>query len=115
MNKEQALAGLEKSRQALNQTIEGLSEGEMTQIQVEGVWTIKDLVGHITSWEEIVLQPLRRYADGDLFETNVLKDYLAWNDEQVALKQDIPLDAILKEATAVRDELVATANRLSTE
>ena len=65
MTKEQALDGLAKSRQALHQTIEGLSVEEMTHAQVEGVWTIKDVVGHITSWEEVVLQPLRRYADGE--------------------------------------------------
>lgn len=115
MTKEQTLAGLAKSRQALHQAIEGLSEQEMTQAQVEGVWTIKDLIGHITSWDAAVLQPLRRYADGRPFETAVLEDYLTWNDEQAALKQDVPLDAILEEATAVREALVATANQLSAE
>lgn len=115
MTKEQALAGLAKSRQALHQAIEGLSPEEMTQVQVEGVWTIKDVVGHITSWEEVILQPLRRFAGGGPFGTNVIEDYLAWNDEQAALKKDIPLDAVLDEATAIREELVATANRLSAE
>ena len=115
MTKEKTLAGLAKSRQALHQAIEGLSAEEMTQVQVEGVWTVKDVIGHITSWEEAVLRPLRRYADGNPFGTDVIKDYLAWNDEQAALKQDVPLDAILDKATAIREELVATANRLSAE
>ncbi len=115
MTKEQTLTALAQSRQALHQAIEGLSEQEMTQVQVEGVWTIKDVVGHVTSWEEVVLQPLRRYADGDPFGTDVIEDYLAWNDEQAALKKDIPLDAILEEANTIREELVATANRLSAE
>ena len=115
MTREETLERLAESRQALHQAIEGLSEEEMIQIPVEGVWTIKDVIGHITSWEEVVLNPLRRYADGDPFGTDILKDYLAWNDEQAALKKDIPLDAILNEATAIRKELIATANRLSAE
>ena len=63
----------------------------------------------------MLLEPLRRYAGGGPFETAVIEDYLAWNDEQAALKQDVPLDAILDEATAIRQELVETANRLSAE
>jgi hypothetical protein len=35
MTKEEALARLAESRQALHQAIEGLSEKEMTQVQVE--------------------------------------------------------------------------------
>ena len=112
MTKEEALARLAESRQALHQAIEGLSEEEMTQVQVEGVWTVKDVLGHIASWEETCLEPLRRYADGGPFEVQVIEDYLAWNDEQAARKRDVPLDAILDELATVRQGLVEAANRL---
>lgn len=52
MDKEVALTRLAESRQALRQATQGLSEDEMTQAQVEGVWTVKDVVGHVTSWEQ---------------------------------------------------------------
>jgi uncharacterized damage-inducible protein DinB len=115
MTKEEALARLAESRQALHQAIEGLSDEEMTQIQVEGVWTIKDVLGHIASWEETCLEPLRRYADGGPFEVKVIEDYLAWNDEQATRKQDVPLDAILDELATVRQELIEAASKLSAE
>jgi len=129
MTKEETLARLAESRQTLHQAIEGLSEEEMTQPQVEGVWTIpstllrtgKDVLGHIASWEETCLEPLRlrsgqalqRYADGGPFEVEVIEDYLTWNDEQAAHKRDIPLDAILDELVTVRQGLVEAASRLS--
>jgi uncharacterized damage-inducible protein DinB len=113
MSKERALKYLARSREELQQAIQGLSEDEMTQVPVEGVWTIKDVLGHLTSWEEALLQPLRSYADGGPFDGQVIEDYLAWNDEQAALKKDLSLDAILDELTSVRQKLVATANRLS--
>ncbi len=91
MTKEETLARLAESRRALHQASEGLSEEQITQVQVEGVWTIKDVLGHITSWEETCLEPLRRYADGGPFEVKVIEDYLAWNDEQAARKRDVPL------------------------
>jgi uncharacterized damage-inducible protein DinB len=113
MTKEETLARLAESRQALHQAIENLSEEEMTQIQVEGVWTIKDVLGHITSWEETCLEPLRHYADGSPFEVEVIEDYMAWNDEQATRKQDIPLDTALDELATVRQGLVEAVSRLS--
>jgi uncharacterized damage-inducible protein DinB len=113
MTKEETLARLAESRQALHQAIEGLSEEEMTQAQVEGMWTIKDVLGHIASWEETCLEPLRRYADGGPFEVQVIEDYLTWNDEQAARKRDVPLDAILDQLASIRQGLVAATSRLS--
>jgi len=113
MTKEETLARLAESRRALHQAIEGLSEVEMTQVQVEGVWTIKDVLGHITSWEEIYLEPFRRYADGGPFEVEVIEDYLIWNDVEAARKRDVPLDAILDKLATVRQEMVEAASRLS--
>jgi uncharacterized damage-inducible protein DinB len=113
MTKEEVLARLAGSRRALHQAIEGLSEEEMTQPQVEGVWTVKDVLGHIASWEETCLEPLQRYADGGPFEVEVIEDYMAWNNEQAARKRDIPLDTILDELATVRQGLVEAASRLS--
>jgi len=113
MTLEEALARLAESRRALRQAIEDLSEEEMTQVQVEGVWTVKDVLGHITSWEEVLLEPLRRYAEGGPFVAEVIQDDLAWNDEQAARKREVPLAAILEELAAIRRELVETAGRLS--
>jgi uncharacterized damage-inducible protein DinB len=115
MTREETLERLAESRRALHQAIQGLGEEEMTQVQVEGVWTIKDVLGHIASWEETCLEPLRRCADGGPFEVEVIKDYLAWNDEQAARKRAVPLDVILDELSTVRQGLVGAASRLSAD
>ena len=70
------------------------------------MWTIKDVLGHITSWEETCLEPLRRFADGGPYDVQVIKDYLAWNDVEAARKRDVPLDVILDELATARQELV---------
>ena len=115
MTQKDMLTKLAESRRDLHRATQGLSEEEMTQVQVEGVWTIKDVLGHIASWEEICLEPLRRYADGDPFKVDAIKDYLILNEELAARKQDTPLDAILDELDAIRQELVATASKLPAE
>jgi hypothetical protein len=73
------------------------------------------VLGHIASWEEVCLEPLRRYADGGPFKVEATEDYLSLNEPLAARKQDIPLDAILDELGAIRQALVATASRLSAE
>jgi len=115
MGKEESLAKLGESRRALRRAIEGLSEQEMTQVHVEGVWTVKDVISHIASWDETLLDPLRRCSAGGGFEVQVIEDYLAWNDEQAARKRDIPLDAMLEESATVRRELVALAKGVPDE
>jgi uncharacterized damage-inducible protein DinB len=115
VTKEGLLAKLAESRRDLHRATQGLSGEEMTQVQVEGVWTIKDVLGHIASWEEICLDPLRRYADGGPFEVEAIEDYLILNEELAARKRDIPLGAILDELDAIRQELVATVSELSAE
>jgi uncharacterized damage-inducible protein DinB len=115
VTKEDMLARLAESRRDLHRATQGLSGEEMTQVQVEGVWTIKDVLGHIASWEEICLDPLRRYADGGPFEVEAIEDYLILNEELAARKRDIPLGAILDELDAIRQELVATVSELSAD
>jgi uncharacterized damage-inducible protein DinB len=115
VDKEHTLARLAETRQALHRAIQGLGVGEMIQVQVEGVWTIKDVLGHITSWEETCLEPFRRYASGGPFQVDVIKDYVAWNDQQAARKRDVPLDVILDELAAVRRGLVDAARQLPPE
>ena len=115
MTKEEALENLAQSRQAFQKAIEGLSEEEKTQVQVEGVWTIKDIIGHLSSWEVMFVEPMQGYADRGVFECDVMADYGSYNDKEAARKRDVPLDAILSEAATVRQGLVAAANELSVE
>lgn len=115
MSKQGTFAKLARSRQSLLEAIEGLSHEEMSQLPLVGRWTAKDIIGHLTSWEETLLAPLQAYAGGEPFATERVKDYLAWNDEQAALKQSTPLEEIMEQAASVREGLVASAGKLSDE
>jgi uncharacterized damage-inducible protein DinB len=115
MSREGTFAKLARSRQSLLEAIEGLSEEEMSQVPLEGIWTAKDIIGHVTSWEETLLAPLKAYADGAPFVTEPIEDYLAYNDEQAALKREIPVEEILAQAESVRAGMVTAAEKLSEE
>jgi uncharacterized damage-inducible protein DinB len=104
---------LAASRQAFLAAIEDLNEETITSMPVEGVWTIKDLIGHLAAWEWSVLVPLKDFAAGGAFAPEDIPDHNAWNALQAQSRAGWPLAQTLDEYHVVRQELVETAQRLT--
>ena len=51
MDRSRLLKRLDEAWQALNASYAGLSESDMTQPGVTGSWSIKDIIAHVSSWE----------------------------------------------------------------
>jgi hypothetical protein len=75
MNKKETLDQLAESRQIFLQALEGLSEAQIIQDPVEGIWTIKDLLAHLASWEKSCLIPLRAFAARGAFAPEAIPDH----------------------------------------
>ena len=58
MNKEQLFKRLEKSWEELAASYTGLTEAQLVAPGVTGDWSVKDLVAHVTWWEEEALKYL---------------------------------------------------------
>jgi hypothetical protein len=104
-----------KSRQSSRDLLRSMTENDLIHPQVEGVWTIKDILGHLASWENACLVPLTGFAEGGLFLADTVKDVDAWNGGQAALKFETPLSTIIEEWETVRKHLETTLSHLSTE
>ncbi len=113
MEKDEAISRFNLSRQALLKAIAGLSDTELTSIQVEGIWTVKDLLGHIAAWENSLLEPLSVFVDGDPFQAEEIPDHDAWNAEQSARCASRSYSEVLKEMETTRQDLLKTAGKLS--
>ena len=113
MEKEKALSKFNHSRQSLLKAIAGLSDVELTTIQVEGIWTVKDLLGHITAWEITLLEPLSAFLNGKPFEAEEIPDHDAWNAEQAARCSPLSYSEILVKMGVTRQELLNRAEKLS--
>jgi uncharacterized damage-inducible protein DinB len=112
MNKIEILDQLAESRQTFLHALEGLSEAQITQDPVEGIWTIKDLLAHLTSWENSCLIPLRAYAAGGSFIPEAIPDHHLWNHAQAQRWQTQSLAEIMAEYQAIRGEFVALVSAL---
>ena len=58
MNRVQLLTRIEEPWSALQAAYGGLSEAEMLAPGVTGTWSVRDIVAHVTSWEEEALTHL---------------------------------------------------------
>jgi hypothetical protein len=88
----------------------------MTRPGVVGEWSVKDVLAHVTSWEEQALPDLARLARGDravlasidLYATN----YDPFNAMIMALRRGLELGQILRELDISRADFMAAAIRL---
>jgi len=62
--RERLMTTMAQSWEALLASIEGLSDEELTMPGVVGDWSVKDILAHITTWEEEGLHHLPTVAQG---------------------------------------------------
>src|SRR5258705_2354997 len=58
MDRQQLLKQLDKRWTAFKESYAGLSDSQMTLPGVTGNWSVKDIVAHVTWWEEEALKHL---------------------------------------------------------
>lgn len=113
MTKQQLLDKLENAWADLQASFAGLSEAQMTEPGVTGEWSVKDILAHVTTWEEEALRMMPvilenktppRYADqyGGLN---------AFNAQMSAQKRDLPLAEVLAQLDATHRRLIEYVQR----
>lgn len=113
MKKEEALDRFSTSRRRLQETIADLDETDLTGHPVEGIWSIKDLLGHITAWEQTLIAPVAAFAAGGSFRSATISNHDAWNHAQAAGRSSASIAQIQEELDAKRQELLANLEKLS--
>jgi hypothetical protein len=65
MNRQQLLKRLDKAWAAFKESYAGLSDLRLTEPGVTGHWSVKDVIAHVTWWEEEALKHLPLIITGD--------------------------------------------------
>jgi len=113
MNKDEVLLQSANSRQVMRELLASINEIDLIYPQVEGIWTIKDILGHLTSWEDACLAPLKIFAEGGFFQVQTIQNGDAWNAEQADLKSKTPINLIIDEWGTVRNRLENLLSQLT--
>jgi hypothetical protein len=109
MKKQQLLNNLDKAWQQFNESFFGLTDTQMTQSGVTGIWSVKDIIAHVSTWEEealkalpLVLQDrkLPRYKD-------LYGGLNAFNALMTEKKRLLSLSEILMQSESTHQKLIA--------
>ena len=107
--------------------VEGLSEAEWEAGGVCGVWSVKDIIAHLTSYEHVLEEVLSSFQSDSAMPsssiggsaTPTLNAFVApgghFNDAQVALRKDSSPANVLAEYASVHDQVVALAAQIPAE
>lgn len=108
MTKQQLLDKLEQAWADFKASYAGLSEAQMTEPGVTGAWSVKDILAHVTTWEEETLKnlpliledkPPPRYA-------NLYGGLNAFNAQMSEQKRGLSLEEVLKRLDETHRRLI---------
>jgi hypothetical protein len=116
VERDQLRRELEEARKELLASFQGLTQEQMTRPGVAGDWSVKDVLSHVTSWEEIALPDLARLARGDKAVLASIDLYSANYDPMnaviMSMRRNLPLDQVLRELHIFHADFVAGVARL---
>jgi len=94
-------------RTVLNE-LQGLEERDTYKTGACGVWSIKDIIAHLASYERVLVELLQTLTGAAPAETPNLDRYKssrAFNDEQVAMRAECSFEEVLQEYVQTHDEV----------
>jgi len=112
-DREDLLGRAEEARRALLGAAEGLTDEQMTKPAV-GDWSVKDLLAHVASWDEMALPDMQRVARGDApalaaFDLKRVDEY---NAMIMSLRRHFSVEQARRELDISRKSLVEAIGRL---
>jgi uncharacterized damage-inducible protein DinB len=108
MPKAEVLADLRAARERLLSAIEGLSDDDMLRVGAVGIWSVKDVLAHLVSWEAELVTALARLPQsaGRPPQIVEIEDIDEWNAEQYRTNAPRPLAAVLEDFHGVHKHLL---------
>lgn len=104
MDKARLLGGLENEWKALQVTWEGLADNVLMEPGVVGQWSLRDLLAHITTWEEEVLKSLPVIMEGHRLPR--YGDIDAFNARDQEKKRSLALSEVKRELATTHEKLL---------
>jgi hypothetical protein len=108
MDRSQLLKRLDKAWEAFKSSYAGLSESELMEPGVTGAWSVRDIIAHVTSWEEEALKHLPLIqAGGKPPRYSVTYGGIdAFNSQIIEKKRNLPLSEVLRQQEDTHGRLI---------
>jgi hypothetical protein len=107
---------LKATRKEFLSLIDLIPEAERATRPVCGIWTMKDLMGHLTDWERVGVNGLRQLAAGQtpVFD-EMIADFDTWNNTHAEKRKHQSWETVWAEFLATRSNLLALFDQMSEE
>ena len=102
---------LEPATKSLSPCCRLLPEAEWRSRPVCGVWTMKDLIGHLAAWAEVGVAGLDQVAAGETPTFEPIADFEEWNLAEAAKRTEWPWETVWQ---AYEDSYQALVSGLDT-
>ena len=119
LSKKKLVEAASAERVRFRQLIGQLSEAQMAQPDVQGAWSVKDIVAHVTAWEERMVRWLGQAVRG---ETPVMpapgmtwEDLDRLNEQTYLASRDLPLAQVLDVFDRMRAEVIGSVEAVPEE
>jgi hypothetical protein len=108
MNRQQLLKQLDKAWTVFKESYAGVSESQLTQPGVTGHWSVKDIIAHVTTWEQEALKYLPLLLTGGTpprYSTQY-GGIDAFNAQMTEQKRGLSLSDVLKQQENTHRRLI---------
>lgn len=108
MNRLQLLNRIDRAWEALKASYVGLSDSELLEPGVTGTWSVRDIIAHVTWWEEEALTHLPRILEGERPpKYSVTYGGIdAFNAQMTEEKRNLSLSEVLKQRDETHSRLI---------
>jgi hypothetical protein len=113
MDRQQLLAIVIESWQTLDGTIEGLDESALAEPNVVGPWSVAEVLGHVTAWDQRALQDIEQWQRGEPLRAGGGATVDQYNAAEAERRRGWSLAQIREEHLATRQSLREAIEALS--
>jgi hypothetical protein len=116
MDKQQLLKRLETAWMALKASYIGLSDAQLLEPGVMGDWSVKEILAHVTTWEEEALKCLPLIVNGEKPPRYVKYGGIdAFNAQMAEQKRSLALAEVLSQLDETHRRLISYIQNLPEE
>ena len=114
MDRDRTLEAVNGNWRMLREVLDLVPAGRVDEAGVVGSWSVKDLVGHVATWDDEASGALSRYLDdGDATALTTWPDVDDFNAREAERKRDTELSDLLRELKKSHRRLLEVLDRLS--
>jgi hypothetical protein len=85
------------------------------QAEIYPTWKLKQLLDHITGWDELVSRTLYTYSQGEVPAVGVMGGVDQYNAQSVSARKAIPLEQSRQAYEAAREKVIQTMREMPPE